>query len=221
MTQRIRVVVQAGHVAPREPGFEAGTGTVREQEFTRELRDALCRILDDDGRLEAFPLPGAIPSGLRCDAALFEHGDGSASPRASGFSFGYPDRLVNSRLAGLIASEYLKLPGHPPHHPDNYTPDLRGYYGFRRVETPGPEVLVESGFLTNPAEQAWMFGHLDELAAAQYRALLRYFRLPLAGDDWHPGDPVWQNLPGDRPKPAWFWDALRELERRHQLTPTR
>jgi N-acetylmuramoyl-L-alanine amidase len=39
-------------------------------------------------------------------------------------------------------------------------------------------VLVESGFLTNPSEQAWMFANVDHLASAQYRAILRYFGLP-------------------------------------------
>jgi N-acetylmuramoyl-L-alanine amidase len=198
---KLRVLVQAGHIAPREPGFESGTGTVREQEFTRLIRDKLIAALREDGRFEPIAVPGDIPDGVRVDAALFEHGDGSASKSASGFSFGYPDDPVNKRLADLIASEYLKLPGHPPHHPDNYTPDLRGYYGYRRVISDGPEVLVESGFLTNPSEQAWMFANVDHLAAAQYRALLRYFGLPASrSNDWNPGDPLWLNLPGPRPE---------------------
>lgn len=214
---KLKIVVQAGHIAPREPGFESGTGTVREQEFTRKLRDRLCKMLEDDGRFDAIPVPGDIPNGVKCDAALFEHGDGSSSSKATGFSFGYPQYPVNAKLAGLIAGEYLKLPGHPPHHADNYTNDLKGYYGFSRVDTPGPEVLVESGFLTNPHEQAWMFANLDELAGAQYRALLAYFKLGLPNDTWSPGDPVWQNLPGPKPKPAWFWDAVKEIDRRREL----
>lgn len=214
----IRVLVQAGHIAPREPGFESGTGTTREQEFTRALRDRLVKMLEDDGRFEAIPVPGDIPDGIKVDAALFEHGDGSANPAATGFSFGYPAYTVNKKLAGLIAEEYAKLPGAPRHGRDNYTPGLREYYGYRRVITSGPEVLVESGFLTNPKEAAWMFANLDELAAAQYRALLRHFALPLPADDeWEPGDPIWQNLPGPKPKPAWFWVAEAELERRRKL----
>ena len=34
--------------------------------------------------------------------------------------------------------------------------------------------------------------------------------------DWKPGDPIWENLPGPRPKPNWFWDALEEIDRRKE-----
>jgi hypothetical protein len=34
--------------------------------------------------------------------------------------------------------------------------------------------------------------------------------------DWKPGDPIWENLPGPRPKPDWFWDALEEIDRRRE-----
>lgn len=218
MAKKQIILVQAGHNPPRGAAHESQTGTVREQEFTRKMRDTLVRMLEDDGRFDAIPMPGDIPMGTKCDAAIFEHGDGSASKAATGFSFGYPKFDVNEKLAVLIGSEYLKLPGHPPHHADNYTRDLAGYYGFAHVNTPGPEVLVESGFLTNPREQAWMFANIDEMAAAQYRALLRFFGMPLPTDDeWTPSDPIWQNLPGDRPKPDWFWKAVNELDRRRRI----
>lgn len=171
----IQVLVQAGHVAPREPGFEGGTGTVREQEFVLLVRRHLLRHLQRDDRFEGIAAPGDIPNGIKVDAAIFLHGDGSSNPEATGISFGYPDYEVNKKLADLIWDEFRKIPGHPPHHADNYTADLHGYYGFRLVDTPGPEVLVEHGFLTNPDEQKWMFDHVPELARAEYVALCRFF----------------------------------------------
>ena len=215
-----KVLVQAGHVAPREPGFESGTGTTREQEFTHKVATQLVKMLDDDARFDGIYCPGDIPNGIKVDAFVSEHGDGSASRTASGFCFGYPDYAVNRKLAGFISEEYIKLPGHPPKKTDNYTRNLSGYYGFGRVNTTGPEVLVESGFLTNPTEQAWLFANTHELASAQYRALLRYFGFPMPTDDddvWKKGQPIWQNLPGPRPKPDWFWSAIEELERRQNL----
>lgn len=170
-----RVLVQAGHIAPREPGFEAGTGTRGEQELVRDIRDRLVKLLNADQRFDAIAAPGDIPDGIRVDAALFLHGDGSSNPRSSGFSFGYPNYTVNKRLADYVAAEFFGLKGHPPHHTDNYTRDLAGYYGFSRTQTPGPEVLVEHGFLTNPSEAAWLRSHTQQLAEAEYRALLRYF----------------------------------------------
>jgi N-acetylmuramoyl-L-alanine amidase len=38
-------------------------------------------------------------------------------------------------------------------------------------------VLVEHGFVTNPQEHRWLKGHVDELAQAEYNALLRFFHL--------------------------------------------
>lgn len=171
------VLVQAGHLSPRQPGFETGTGTAGEQEFVRDVCDRLVRLLAADGRFRALPMPGRIPAGIKCDAALFLHADGSTNKKVSGYSFGYPNYAVNKKLADLVAAEFDRLLGHPPHHADNYTADQRGYYGFGLVDTPGPEVLVEHGFLTNPAEATWLRAHAGELAAAEYRALLRYFGL--------------------------------------------
>jgi N-acetylmuramoyl-L-alanine amidase len=178
---RKRVLVQAGHISPREPGFEGGTGTVREQELTRALRSRLLGLFKADDRFEAIAAPGDIPDGVTVDAAIFLHGDGSKNKAATGYSFGFPNFAINKKLADLIGAEFQKIPGHPPHHADNYTGGLRKYYGYSRVETPGPEVLVEHGFLTNPAEQKWIFSHLNELATAEYRAVCKFFGLAPQG----------------------------------------
>lgn len=169
------MIVQAGHVAPREPGFESATGTRGEQEFTLALRHELVELLRADHRFEPVPLPGRIPKGIRADAAIFLHGDGSGDETRRGFCFGYPMHGANLRLAGLIGAELVKIPGHPPRGRDNYTRDLSGYYGFRRVDTTGPEVLVEHGFLTSPIDRSWMLGNLSRIAIAHYRALCSYF----------------------------------------------
>lgn len=173
----IRVLVQAGHVAPREPNFESGTGTIREQELTKAIRRRLVKLLKIDPRFQPVACPGDIPDGISVDAAIFLHGDGAASAEATGYSFGFPVHRINQKLANLIDDEFKKIPGHPPHHEDNYTGGLREYYGYSRVPTPGPEVLVEHGFMTNPGEQKWIFKHLGKLATAEYRALCRFFDL--------------------------------------------
>jgi N-acetylmuramoyl-L-alanine amidase len=175
---KIRVLVQAGHLAPREPGHDGATGTVDEQKLTFAVRDRLCSLLNQDGRFTAIPVPGNIPDGINVDAAIFLHGDGAANKSASGYCFGYPNYAVNKKLANMIGENFDLIPGHPKHRTDNYTADLRGYYGFGKVKTDGPEVLVEHGFLTNPAEHDWLFSHIDELAHAEYAALLEYFKVP-------------------------------------------
>jgi hypothetical protein len=177
----LRILVQAGHVAPREPGFEGGTGTIREQELTKALQRRLLALFEADDRFEPVGCPGDVPDGITVDAALYLHGDGADSKAASGYSFGFPVHPVNEKLAGLIDEEFQTIPGHPPHHSDNYTGGLREYYGYKRVSSPGPEVLVEHGFLTNPDEQRWIFKNLDQIATAEYRAVCRYFELAPTG----------------------------------------
>lgn len=171
-----RILVQAGHLAPREPGHETETGTAGEIEQTTKVRDALVALLHVDGRFEPLPMPGDLPTGVQCDAAIFLHCDG-ATPTASGYSFGFPDDPVNRKLANLIGAEYDLLDGAPPRRSDNYTDDEHFYYGFSRTDTPGPEVLFELGFLTNPREARWIKANVDQEAAAIYRAILRYFGL--------------------------------------------
>jgi N-acetylmuramoyl-L-alanine amidase len=173
----IRVLVQAGHIAPREPGFEGGTGAIREQELTKAVRRRLVALLKADSRFKPIPCPGDIPDGVDVDAALFLHGDGAENKTATGYSFGFPIHPVNEKLATMIDTEFRTIAGHPPHHEDNYTGGLREYYGYRRVPTAGPEVLVEHGFLTNPGERKWMFKNLNRLANAEYRALCLFFDL--------------------------------------------
>jgi N-acetylmuramoyl-L-alanine amidase len=174
-----RILVQAGHIAPRESFLEGGTGTVREQEYTYAMRKRVVSLLNADDRYDAFPFPGDLPEppGFKCDGAIFLHADGSSSSASTGYSFGFPNFAANKRLAELIAHEYEKIPGHPPRHAWNYTGGLREYYGYRRTDTGDnePEVLFEVGFMTNPAEQKWIFAHLNEIAHAIYVGFCLYY----------------------------------------------
>lgn len=171
-TRMTRILIQSGHLAPREPGFESGTGTAHEAELALAIRTRLAALLRKDGRFSVTESPGDLPDGWTGDVALFLHGDGSGNPAASGYCFGY-QTLQGGRLAAFIAGEFQKIPGHPRHRTDNYTSDLRGYYGFRHVNATS-EVVIEHGFLTNPGERSWLFAHLDDIAAAEYRAVLAH-----------------------------------------------
>lgn len=187
------VLVQAGHKYPREPkgNLPAQTGTAGEIELVSAIQAALVRRLERDRRFRAIAVPGDIPDGIRVDAALFLHADGAASAAARGFSFGYPQHPVNQKLADLLRAEFLALPGHPPVRANNNTVDMAHYYGFGLVSSGGPEVLVEHGFLTNPAERDWLKRHVKALARAEYRALCRYFGLtPTRGGTRRHGIPA-------------------------------
>ena len=169
-----RVLVQAGHKLPLQPGFEGGTGAVGEAELVAKIQTALLRRLDRDERFEGIGVPGHIPAGLDVDAALFLHAD-AASPAASGYSVSYPQFKVNQRLADLVADEIAKIPGAPGRRADNPTDDAAQYYGYGIVDTAGPEVLVEHGFMTNVSDRAWLSKNVNALADAEMNALRRFF----------------------------------------------
>ena len=107
------------------------------------------------------------------DVFVALHQDGSSSSRASGASVGYPASSASARYASLLKASY-QLAGWPyGFRADNYTAGLRGYYGYRRSSAP-VKVLLEHGFATNPAEQSYMWAHLDEAARAHADALDLY-----------------------------------------------
>jgi N-acetylmuramoyl-L-alanine amidase len=174
-----RILVQAGHQRPLQPGFEGQTGAPGEAELVADIQHALVGMLNQDPDFHGVPAPGRIDRNIKVDGAIFLHADGFSNPSAGGYSVGYPPGFeVNRHLAQLIADEIGKLPGHPRRRPDNNTNDMKFYYGFGIVETPGPEVLVEHGFVTNPAEHRWLKAHVNALAQAEHNALRRFFGLP-------------------------------------------
>jgi hypothetical protein len=172
-----RILVQAGHQRPLQPGHLTQTGAAGEAPLVARIQKRLITMLRRDDRFEPLPLPGRIPAGTKADAAVFLHADGAADPSASGFSFGFPDPAINKKLADLIANEFARIPGHPPRRRDNPTDDAHEYYGFGLVSSAGPETLVEHGFMSNPGERRWLEGHVPQLAHAEYVAICRFFGL--------------------------------------------
>ncbi len=181
-----RCLIQAGHIAPREPGFEAGTGTSGEQELVAAIQSRLGKLLAADERFDVTLCPGDIPDGWKGDLFLALHADGSADPKASGFSFGYPPGCSEcKKLADTVAAWYVQIPGAPKRRRDNYTRALSGYYGWRRTDAPA-KLLVEHGFLSNPGERAGLTSNVAGIAQAHYEAVLHYFQFgwpePLAAN---------------------------------------
>jgi hypothetical protein len=182
-----RILVQAGHQPPLQPKHETQTGAPGEAQLVADIQHALVQILNQDANFHGVPAPGKIDPNVQVDGALYLHADGFKKASAHGYSVGYPTGFeVNKRLAQLIADEIEQLPGHPTRRPDNNTADMEFYYGFGLVHTPGPEVLVEHGFVTNPDEHQWLKAHVSDLARAEYRALCRFFGFTPHGGHAHP-----------------------------------
>jgi N-acetylmuramoyl-L-alanine amidase len=101
---------------------------------------------------------------------------------------GRDDVTAKGRQALIDARKHL-LKVHP------HARETVGHRDVARTTCPGDELY---GYVRSPA----------------FRQALR--KKPRAR--WKPGDPIWQNLPGPRPKPDWFWDALEEIDRRREST---
>lgn len=178
---KITVLLQEGHVAPREPGFEPQTGGAGEIEFNRMIVNKISWFLTKDGHYRVVRMPGRIrPWGVTAGLAIFCHADSSDNPQSRGWSLGYPTHADGSvpwsshRFAEAVALYFNRIPHPGPRRPDNYTPNMAGYYGYSRVNTNGgPELLIEFGTLSNDRERAWMTSTdgSTELARAVYHAI--------------------------------------------------
>ncbi|MGH2721290.1 MAG: N-acetylmuramoyl-L-alanine amidase family protein, partial [Actinomycetota bacterium] len=157
------VVVQKGHCDRRT----GKTGTAREQEFNRALGQRLVPRLQ--GRGYAVHLLLADDPVPPSDVFIALHCDGSEHRDARGASVGYPD-AEGGRLAAAWKRAHQRhgFPG--GFRPDNYTQGLSRYYGFKHSRARF-RVVVEHGFLTHAAEQAWLFSHLDDCAEAHVDAI--------------------------------------------------
>jgi hypothetical protein len=183
-----RILVQAGHMPPLQPHHETQTGAPGEAQLVADIQHALVGLLQADPNFHPIPRPGLLDDSTQCDGAVFLHADGVNNPSAHGFCFGFPSFDVNRRLALLIADEFEKLPNHPVRRADNPTKDASEYYGFAHTQTPGPEVLIEHGFVTNPTEHAWLKAHVQQLAQAEHAALQRFFGFAPSHGPVHPVD---------------------------------
>ena len=93
------------------------------------------------------------------DAFIALHCDGSGNRDVNGWSLGFPPHATNNKLADLIAAEFRQF-HRSTRRPDNNTVDMQEYYAWDLVRTPGPDVLVEHGFVSNPVERRWMNDHV-------------------------------------------------------------
>lgn len=152
-------VLQRGHVGRRTGNL----GTEGEVDYLLRFSPAVRDALTAQGiQVELFDADN-IPVGLRCDAFVALHCDGSADTSARGFSLGYPAHLGDTgALARCLRVCYgravdLRFRGY------NCTKNLSHYYAFRRVASPG-RAIIELGFLTNALERRYLQGHVRQMA---------------------------------------------------------
>lgn len=165
------VLLQAGHEgqvrndgAGTAPSHGTGGTTRPEHKITPIVADTAAAVLRDHG-VSVIRVPALFPRKFSVKLGLALHFDGSGTRCASGASVGYPPGVPlgsNQPTAALWKEIYSKW------WPfgwmkDNFTRNLSGYYGYRRMSTEIAEMLIEFGEITCPEQDAWLQPRLEWL----------------------------------------------------------
>ena len=189
-----RIVLDPGHGGP-DPGAVGRTG-LKEKDLVLEIAFRLRRLLGragayvvmtretdrDFGGEEATLLARkrrdlayrvGLANRLKADVYLSIHANSIADPRWAGAQVFYcPGRPLARELAASLQAALTA------HLGPNYRLAKPAEYRVL-VETQMPAVVVEVGFLSNPAEEALLAtsAYREKIAEALYQGLLHYFLL--------------------------------------------
>ncbi len=152
------VLISAGHEGrPASclhfPQHKCNLGANGERAWTPVVADAAARILRQHG-VTVARLPADFRGHYKVKAAAFIHFDGSDPPCASGASIGYADARD---MPAAVAWHALYQRYWPfAFEPDNFTGNLRRYYGFRQVAASKGSLVLELGEITCLAQRRWL-----------------------------------------------------------------
>ena len=192
-----RVGLQIGHDgAAQQPdelahlrGNTGGVaGGLSELSVNRGVAVALKRTLETQG-VTVDLLRATPPAAYHADLMLALHADSVPDATRTGYKSAYfqpPRSRLEPELKRLIDTNYLRATGLPDDTP-NTTGAMRRYYAFNfrfyahTVHPATPALIVELGYLSNPADAALLREPevlADALAAGVVRFLEQRNRLP-------------------------------------------
>ncbi len=194
-----RVALQVGHweagSLPAEQAhlrFNSGQSFngIYERDLNYALASAIATQLTAQG-VSVDLLPATVPAGYTADAFIAIHSDYASDPNVRGYKTGVPWRSSAAALALRDALDRrFAATEQPLHNAVNAT--MRGYYAFNHLRydhaiapiTPG--VIIEVGFITNPADFTLLTAGQDELAATISQGISDFLDLPLTAADLEP-----------------------------------
>lgn len=186
----LKVALQVGHWKNEEvpaelDGLKKNAGGAKgggkyEWEVMLEISLLAADLLRDDG-IVVEVLPTTIPPAYYADAFIAIHADGNLDAGVSGFKVASPYRDYSGKsklLESYMYSEYRKVTGMTVD--PNITGRMRGYYAFnwRRYEHAihpmTPAIILETGFLTNRADQEILIDSPQLVAQGIVQAVLKF-----------------------------------------------
>lgn len=156
------VLISAGHegrpASCAHYKHKCNLGAPGERQWTPVVADAAAAVLRGRGFSVARE-PADFPGTYDVKAAIFIHFDGTERACTSGASIGYHTD-ASKAAADLWRKEYSAI--FPfQFMPDNFTRNLRDYYGFRQVHAQDGALVIELGEVSCPAQRAWLASRLQ------------------------------------------------------------
>lgn len=186
-----RVGLQAGHWKSAELPDElarlrsskgAYAGGVQEYEVNLDVAQRAAGYLRGAG-VAVDVLPATIPQNYQADAFVALHADGNRSTQLSGYKIAghWREWQASKVLENALRTSYGPVSG-LRWDGEHISSGMRGYYGmsvgrFRHtISNFTPGVILEMGYLTNPADRRLMVEQSDRLARAVAEGVLLFLR---------------------------------------------
>lgn len=156
------VLIQAGHEGRTTGSIGTSSKWGAEIKWTPIIANETTRILREAGvsviRKNAF----IEDDRYQVKVAVYLHFDGSDTPCRTGASIGYHTDAHRpaATMWKTLYSQYWPFKWMP----DNFTPDLRDYYGFRYTTASDCALVLEFGELTCEQQALWLRDNLKGIA---------------------------------------------------------
>jgi N-acetylmuramoyl-L-alanine amidase len=185
----LKVALQVGHLhaqeAPEEfPNLRNNTGASAggwtEVDVNILIAEKTKLLLEDQNILVEI-LPATIPPDYWADVFVAIHADGNLNTEKSGYKAASSWRDLTGKAESLVdelEASYGETTGLP--YDPNITRNMRGYYAFnwRRYEHSlhpmTVAAILETGFLTNPSDRAFLTEKTDIAASAIAQGILNF-----------------------------------------------
>lgn len=176
----LRVGLQVGHLdndkVPEElsgltrNGAGATAAGYNERDTVEVITRLTAELLEAEGIVVDI-LPATVPPKYEADAFVSIHADGNNNTNVRGFKHAGPRRDYSGRSDALVSALYESykeatgLPTDP-----SISRRMTAYYAFNwaryehAVHPFTPSAIVETGFLTNPTDRAFLLGQPEQVA---------------------------------------------------------
>jgi N-acetylmuramoyl-L-alanine amidase len=156
------VFIQEGHVGRLMGNIGSVHKGIKEADWNHIVGQEIERILKKEG-IDVATSGAKIPI-ANATIAVALHFDGSEKPCSTGASIGHNGSYASKSMARRWKQEYSDFFPFTWHR-DNFTEDLKNYYGFSRISTTKGFLVLELGEITCDKQMDWLKPKLKQVAS--------------------------------------------------------